>query len=133
MKKVSKSIIRLSVVALVALSVVPISPAQANDRDVIREGNCGRASDWKLKLSPENGRLEVEWEVDQNVVGDTWRFRITDNGTQILAGQRTTTAPSGSFEARTVTANRPGSDNVVATATNLRTGEFCRGTATATF
>ena len=37
----------------------------AKDGDVIREGNCTGRSDWKLKLSPENGRIEVEFEVDQ--------------------------------------------------------------------
>jgi hypothetical protein len=29
-------------------------PAVANDNDVERSGNCGRRSDWKLKLSPQH-------------------------------------------------------------------------------
>ena len=63
------------VFALVAAFVllVPAGIAAAGQNDVIREGSCGNASDWKVKVSPENGRLEVEFEVDQNVSGDRWR------------------------------------------------------------
>ena len=39
-------------------------PALANDADVITRGPCSGNSDWKLKASPENGRIEVEGEVD---------------------------------------------------------------------
>ena len=108
-------------------------PAAANDADVIREGECSGASDWKLKLSPENGQIEIEFEVDQNVVGDVWDVVIKRNGIRVFRGQRTTVAPSGEFEVRRVVANLDGSDFVVARATNTVTGEVCRGTATATF
>ena len=37
-------------------------PALAKDGDVIRIGACRGRSDWKLKLSEENGRIEVEYE-----------------------------------------------------------------------
>jgi hypothetical protein len=103
--------------------------SSGNDGDVIKEGPCSGASDWKLKLSPENGRLEVEFEVDQNVVGDTWRVQMKDNGTVFFRGRAVTKGPSGSFEVRKVTADQPGTDNVVAQAMNLSTGETCKGTA----
>ena len=125
---------RILGVGLMVMAIIQLAPAAvANDADVIREGNCSGASDWKLKLSPENGRLEVEFEVDQNVVGDTWRIRMLDQGEVFFTGRRTTQAPSGSFEVETVTTNRAGDDNVVARAVNLTTGEVCRGKATATF
>ena len=56
---------------------VPAGVAVAGNNDVIQEGRCSVSSDWKLKLSPENGRIEVEFEVDQNVVGQTWRAAST--------------------------------------------------------
>ncbi len=36
--------------------------------------------------------------VDSNVNGQQWQVRITDNGTSIFRGDRTTVAASGSFE-----------------------------------
>ena len=75
-------------------------PASANDADVIKRGSCSGSADWKLKASPENGRIEVEGEVDSNVVGQTWRWRILHDGEVSFSGRATTVAPSGSFERR---------------------------------
>ena len=43
------------VFALVAAFVllVPAGIAAAGQNDVIREGSCGNASDWKVKVSPD--------------------------------------------------------------------------------
>ena len=135
MKRVLRNVLTTSAaVALIALAALSGPTAVfANDADVIREGNCSGASDWKLKLSPENGRIEVEFEVDQNRNGVTWNVRLKRNGNLFFAGQRTTQAPSGSFEVRRVTNNGAGSDVFVARAINPATGEVCRGTATANF
>ena len=54
---------------------------------------------------------------------------MKDNGTVFFRGQAVTKGPSGSFEVRKVTADRPGTDNVVALARNLSTGETCKGSA----
>jgi hypothetical protein len=104
-------------------------PVLARDGDVIRRGACSRNSDWKLKLSEENGRIEVEYEVDQNVVGDVWRVRIRHNGDLVFAGRRTTRGTSGSFQVRILLRNRAGDDVVRGRAVNLRTGEACGGRA----
>jgi len=103
--------------------------ALAKDGDVIRTGACSGRSDWKLKLSDEDGRIEVEFEVDQNVVGDVWRVRIRHGDDLVFAGQRTTKAPSGSFEVRIVERNRAGDDVFRARAVNTDTGETCVGRA----
>ena len=109
--------------------LVPAGGAIAGDRDVIREGACTRSSDWKLKLSPEDGGLEVEFEVDQNVTGDRWRVRIRHDGDLVFRGLRTTRGASGSFEVRIVESNRAGADRFRGKAVNLATGERCVGTA----
>ena len=97
----------IAVVGIVGLlSVAPM--AMAKDGDVIKRGSCSGASNWKLKLSPQDGRIEVEFEVDSNKVGQTWQVRLTKNGTQIFSGSRVTQAPSGSFSVRKVTAERRG-------------------------
>lgn len=104
-------------------------PTLAKDGDVIRRGACSGASDWKLKLSEENGRIEVDYEVDQNRVGDTWRVRMRHDGDLVFGGKRTTKAPSGSFEVRILQRNRSGDDVFRSRAVNLRTGEVCGGRA----
>lgn len=126
-----KKLLSVALAGIVAAGLLAVAPsASANDDDVIKVGACSGRSDWKLKLSPENNRIEVEFEVDQNVVGDTWRVILKHNGDRFFAGRRTTTAPSGSFEVRRVVGNRAGDDVVVARARNLSTDETCRGTAT---
>ena len=77
-------ILRLAIALVLALTVVGSAAAHANPADVIRRGNCSGSSDWKLKLSPEDGRIEVEFEVDSNVAGQTWQVRLTKNGNQIF-------------------------------------------------
>lgn len=112
-----------------ALVAAPMGVA-AKDGDVIRRGSCSARSDWKLKLSPENGRIEVEFEVDQNRNGQTWSVRMKRGNRVFWRGQRTTRPPSGSFEARRLTRNRAGADRIVVRARNPRSGEICRGVAT---
>ena len=117
--------------ALVAalLLLIPATTALAGQGDVIRRGSCSGQSDWKLKLSSENGRIEVEFEVDQNVVGDRWRVKIRHDGDVAFRTTRTTGGASGSFEARTVEPNHAGPDAFRARAANLSTGEVCVGRA----
>jgi len=117
-------------VALIALATLA-GPASvsAKDGDVIRTGSCSNRSDWKLKLSPENGQIEVEFQVDTPRIGQTWNVVLKKNGNAIFRGQRTTKGPSGSFTVRRVTSNPAGTDNFVGRAKNLVTGEVCRGTA----
>lgn len=119
----------LMVAGTLALAVVGVVPASANDADVIRRGSCSARSDWRLKLSPENGRIEVEFEVDPNVNGQTWHVRIRQNGSRIFSGDRVTKAPSGSFEVRTLARDTAGTDSFGARAVNAATGETCLGRA----
>jgi hypothetical protein len=112
----------------VAVVSMPLGVA-AKDGDVVRRGSCSARSDWKLKLSPENGRIEVEFEVDQNRNGQRWNVQLKRNGNVFWRGSRTTRPPSGSFEVRRLTANGPGVETIVARAKNPRTGEVCRGVA----
>ncbi len=110
-----------------ALTLSLSAPALANDADVIKRGSCTGASDWKLKASPENGRIEVEGEVDSNVNGQTWRWRLRHNGHLSARGVAVTKPPSGSFDVRRLMVNAPGTDRVVWRARNPQTGEVCRG------
>jgi hypothetical protein len=109
------------------LAIAGSVPALANDADVIREGSCSGSADWKLKASPENGRIEVEGEVDSSVNGQTWRWRILHNGNVSARGKATTTGPSGSFEVRRVVVNAGGTDVIGFRAKHRASGQTCRG------
>lgn len=126
MRKSIKGVIAVAgIVGL--LGVAPM--AMAKDGDVIKRGSCSGASDWKLKLSPQDGKIEVEFEVDSNKVGQTWQVRLTKNGTRFFSGSRVTQAPSGSFTVRKVTSNPAGTDTIRGRAVNAATGETCTGSA----
>lgn len=112
---------------LLLLTASPAASAKAGD--VVRTGRCTGASTWKLKVKPDNGRIEAEFEVDQNRNGVRWTVLMGDNGVRVFSGSAVTVAPSGSFEVNRLIPNRAGSDTIVARATNPATGEVCRGTA----
>ena len=117
----------IGIVSAAVLTLAPVGPALANDDDVIRRGSCTGATDWKLKASPEDGRIEVEGEVDSNRDGQTWRWRIRHNGSLSARGTATTQPPSGSFEVRRLLVDAAGTDTIVFRARNPRTDEVCRG------
>ena len=131
MKNLSR-ISRLTIGGLIALtSVAAIAPigVSANDADIIKRGDCSGRTDWKLKLSPENGRIEVEFEVDSSRVGRTWSVRLRQNGERFFIGNRTTGA-DGEIEVRFVRNNTAGPDTFKARAIDLTNGEVCVGQAT---
>jgi len=125
---VRRHAIRWFVIALIGASLVSFpATVAAKGTEVIRTGSCTGASDWKLKAKPDNGRLEVEFEVDQNVNNKTWNVKLKHNGNVFWQGQRTTQAPSGSFSVTRRTANAAGTDTIVGRAVNPATGEVCKG------
>jgi hypothetical protein len=117
-----------AVAVTAAILSAGVAPAVAKDGDVSRSGSCSPSGTWKLKASPENGRIEVEGEVDSNRNGQSWHWSIRHDGSVAASGQRTTVAPSGSFEVRRVLANRAGTDTFVLTARRDGSQQLCRGT-----
>jgi hypothetical protein len=117
----------LAVTAATLTSLTALAPAAhaSGDNEIRRTGSCATGV-WKLKAKPDDGRLEVEFEIDTNRRGQTWSVRISDNGQRVFAGQRTTAGRSGSFSVELKTANRAGTDVIRARAT--RGDTTCRGT-----
>lgn len=115
-------------VALVALAGASPASAAGGDRGVSASGTCSAGASWSLKAKHDDGRIQWEFEVDSNRVGQSWAVRVTDNGTQVFKGTRTTMAPSGSFTVSRRTANMAGSDTIVARATHM--GQTCSGRVT---
>lgn len=98
-------------------------------RTLAKSGTCSAASQSRLKVKADNGRLETEFEVDQNRVGKRWHVTIKRNGSTVFRSIRTTQAPSGSFEVHRLLAGGAGS-RIVATAKSLSSGETCRAAIT---
>lgn len=113
------------VLAVGALGALPASASGGGG--IEHRGNCSMGADWKLKASGDNGRIEVEAEVDSNKVGQTWNWRILHNGGVSARGTATTTAPSGSFTVHRRLVNAPGTDQIGFRATNPASGETCSG------
>lgn len=116
-----------AVAAALIAPAVAAAPALAQDgaRAVTATGSCSAGGTWTLKARPDNGVVQVEFEVDTNVSGQVWTVRITDGPATVFSGRRTTGAPSGSFSVAARTADRPGTDVVRAVAT--RRGASCTG------
>jgi len=125
----SKRSVLLTIVSVTALALLALgSPAFAKDGDVLVRGTCTGKSTSKLKLRTENGRIEVEFEVDQNRNGIKWNVVLTRDSVRVAQLARVTQSPSGSFEVRRLVANPAGADVIRATA--HRAGETCSARAT---
>jgi hypothetical protein len=109
--------------AMVALALA--STSSARDGDITKQGVCTGASSSTLKVGVRNEGIEVEWEVDSNVVGQTWSWKLKDNGVVAFKGHSTTQAPSGSFSIQRLLTNQAGPDKIQASAKNPATGESC--------
>lgn len=113
-----------SLTALVSLTAT----ATANDADVRKAGSCDGNTSAKIKLSPEDGRIETEFEVDQNRTGVTWKVVLRHNGEVAARTKATTKGRSGSFEVRRVLDDGQGADTISARAVSP-SGEVCTASA----
>lgn len=113
-----------AVAVAIGLAVAVAPAALAKDGDVRARGTCTKNAISKLKLSDENGRIEVEFEVDQNRNGVPWKVTLRRNGSLVASTTATTRGPSGSFEVRRVISRSAGGSRVVGTAKSP-SGETC--------
>jgi len=121
-----KTTARTTVAVLIALAVpvTGIGAAHASGgNDVTRRGSCSGSTDWKIKAKPDNGRIEVESEIDSNHKGQTWRWVLRHDGAVASRGSSVTKGPSGSFSVDRRTANHAGTDSFRFRATHG--GEVC--------
>lgn len=104
--------------------------ASGGGDDIRNAGTCTDSSSSKIKVKPDNGRIQVEFEVDQNQTGDVWKVKIRDNGSTAFSGKATTRGASGSFSVEKKITDQSGSDAIKASAKNKSTGERCSASAT---
>jgi hypothetical protein len=115
----------ITLCTLAGAAILLAAPTASADRAPVRPGKCTGPSSSKIKAKLDDGRLETEFEVDQNRNGQRWSVVLRRNGRIAFRGVRTTRGPSGSFELRRFVGNGPGVDRISATARALRGGEVC--------
>ena len=120
-----KTLIATTAALLTLPALLAAAPAHAAGDDVRRSGSCSGSTDWKIKAKPDNGRIEVEAEIDSNRAGQAWRWTLRHDGRVADTGRATTHAPSGSFSVHRRTGNAPGADSFRFTARNPASGERC--------
>jgi len=111
---------------LLALAPAALAGGKKGGDGIVKRGACSAGSSWKLKVKSDDGRIETEFEVDQNRVGKRWRVTLLRNGSTVFSGIRRTVAPSGSFTVHRLLAASAGTNRIVATARALQGGERCR-------
>ncbi|KRF28726.1 hypothetical protein ASG94_21060 [Nocardioides sp. Soil805] len=82
-----------------------------SDDETIRTGSCSAGASWKIKAKPDDGRLEVEAEIDSNRVGQTWTWVLKHNGSVSARGASRTAGRSGSFDVERRTVDAAGTDS----------------------
>jgi hypothetical protein len=120
--------VRLAVAVLVATTVPAVAATSAHAGSAgeeIRRGSCSESADWKMKAKPDDGRIEVEAEIDSNRNGQTWRWVLKHNGNTVDRGTSTTTGPSGSFDVERRTNNASGTDSFRFRAVDGASGQVC--------
>lgn len=108
----------------VSVGAAPASAHHGDDR-VIAEGACSQGARWKLKVKTDDGRLEVEGEIDSNRTGQRWKWTIRHNGSVSARGAASTSGRSGSFEVERMLVDLAGTDAVLFRASHA--GQVCRG------
>jgi hypothetical protein len=119
------------IAALLALTASSAAFAAGGDEDEVENaGKCSGSSSSELKAKPDDGRLEVEFEVDQNKSGQEWRVKIKDNSELVFRDTATTRGPSGSFSVERKIRDRSGKDAIKGVARNKSTNERCSASVT---
>ena len=126
MKRTLTTLAALPTAALLVLAAPAHASHGGDDDRVIKTGSCSAGADWKLKVKTDDGRLEVEGEVDTNQSGQSWKWKIKDNGAVAAKGTATTGGRSGSFSVERKITNQAGTDTVIFRAKH--NGQVCTGT-----
>lgn len=100
-------------------------PAQAKGGSTaLTHSSCCLTSTHKITASGHEDSITVEAKVKSDTGGEPWTYTIADNGTEVVAGDATT-SKSGKLTVRQSIPNQDGADTIDFTATDSVTGETC--------
>ena len=118
----------MKIVQLACLLLTLLSASVSAKKSVVKKvGSCTGSSTSKIKLAPQNGNLEIEFEVEHKS-NEVWSVVIKRSNAVIYTKDHKMSATTQSFEARVVSS--PGtSGSINAVATSKSSGEKCSVTA----
>lgn len=108
-----------------ALALAPA--ASATEVEVPVVAACTKGSTISLAATPSAGNLSITMVVDGGGAYHLWVLGIGDNLTGVYGGVRMANS-AGDLSVSRGTADQAGTDNIGASAVNLRTGEVCVAT-----
>ena len=115
-----------ALVLAVAIPALAAGPAQARSGDEVRRtGSCTGRAEVTIKAKHDDGRIEIEAEVDSNRNGQVWRWSLRHNGDLSYRGKARTVAPSGSFSIERRPLNVAGVDSFKFRAKHRASGQVC--------
>jgi hypothetical protein len=118
--------------ASAAIALAPWTVASAAPTNVVVNGHCTGTSVDNLQVQREDtGKLSIDFGVDmaRHVKGVAWSVHETDNGTAFVS-KTVYTLSDGSFSITRAITPSSGSNTIVGTATNPKSGESCTLSAT---
>ena len=110
-----RRLIALITILAVGAALPAVAPGK-NNPGVIKTGKCSNGASWILKAKHDDGLIEVEFEVDQNISARRWNVVIKRDGAVAFRGSRVTRPPSDSFSVNKRIRNSAGPDRIVASA-----------------
>lgn len=95
--------------ALLFLGTAMLAPAAAFADDDSLRGTCANGAEWEIKAKPDDGRIEIEVEIDTDRRGQTWVWVLQHNGSFSARGVSRTRG-GGSFKVERTTVDVSGPD-----------------------
>jgi hypothetical protein len=123
MNRIAPLLILATAVPVVALPAA--ADAKGGGARVTSSKSCVGGGVAKLKAANEDGRIEIEFEVDVNRNNQRWNVVIKRNGAKVYSAAKRTAAPSGSFKSHKLIGNVAGKDRISAVATGPN-GRSCK-------
>lgn len=120
------TVVMLSFV-LGATAITWAPSARAVDDDASWRGDCGRSSNYRLRVLPgdDNGRFSVVGVVLSDDE-DLWEWRMKHNDDISAEGKVKAKNTDRSFRIERTMIDLPGPDTILFMARNTQTGEVCR-------
>ena len=106
---------------------LPLAVAAPASADTEKRGACSGSARYDYEVEKDDGRFEISFEVDSNVVGEAWRIKLFHDGDRYASVLRTTDR-EGEADVERDRPDTAGEDRFRARATNVATGEVCKVT-----
>jgi hypothetical protein len=119
-----RSALAIGAVATVVVVGAPLAFSAAASADTEKRGSCSSGARYDYEVEKDDGRFEVNFEVDSNRTNEQWRIQLWQDGKRYYSAVRTTDH-EGEADAEQNRPNTRGKDHFKARAVSLSSGEVC--------